>query len=72
MTDDPQEAQKAPEPAIWGLIRPDGSVDSLVGTKGDCEVWVAAKSERRSGWRVVPLNPVLDITTKALRSHARP
>ena len=40
----------------WGLLRPDGSVDdSLVGTKDDCEVWVAAKSERQSGWRVVPL-----------------
>ena len=56
MSDDPQEAHKAPEPAIWGLMRPDGSVDdSLVGTKGDCEVWVAVESEQQSGWRVVPL-----------------
>ena len=56
MSDDPREAHEAPKPAIWGLMRPDGSVDdSLVGSKGDCEVWVAAKSERQSGWRVVPL-----------------
>lgn len=56
MSDARQKVQQAPEPAIWGLMRPDGAVDdSLVGTKRDCEVWVAAKSERQSGWRVVPL-----------------
>jgi hypothetical protein len=56
MNDGPLESERVPQPAIWGLMRPDGSVDDrLVGTKGDCEVWVAAKSERQSGWRVVPL-----------------
>ena len=56
MSDARRRVQEAPEPALWGLMRPDGSVDdSLVGTKRDCEVWVAAKSERQSGWQVVPL-----------------
>src|SRR4051794_41161349 len=56
MSDDPRAVHQAIEPAIWGLMRPDGSVDdSQVGSKSDCEVWIAAKSERQSGWRVVPL-----------------
>jgi len=56
MSDIPREPQKPPEPAIWGLMRPDGSIDdSLVGTQEDCQAWVAAKSERQSGCRVVPL-----------------
>jgi len=56
MSDDPRDVQQAPEPAIWGLMRPDGSVDdSVVGSKGDCELWVTAKGKRQSGWQVVPL-----------------
>jgi hypothetical protein len=56
MSDDREDLHRAPEPAIWGLMRPDGLVaDSFVGTRRDCESWVAVKSERQSDWRVVPL-----------------
>lgn len=48
--------QGADEPVLWGLQKPDGSVDpDLVGSKADCEFWARAENEAISGWAIVPL-----------------
>ena len=54
--DGKKDALKQGEPVAWGLLMPNGNLDSeLVGSKEDCEFWTRADGERQTGWVITPL-----------------